>query len=63
MSSGGTRGGGVGPDVHHVVASIDDAVEVSAPLRLPSLADFRASLGTTPLPGSAVLEARETERS
>jgi len=63
MSSSGTRGEGVGPEVPHVVGSIDEAVEDSAARRLPSLADFRASLGATPLPGSAVLEARETERS
>jgi len=63
MSSGRTRGEGVAPDVRHVVASIDEAVEDSAARRLPSLADFRASLGATPLPGSAVLEGRESERS
>jgi|GEM_PF-2660706 len=63
MSNSGTRGEGVAPDVHHVVASIDEAVEASAPRRLPSLADFRASLGATPPPGNTVLEGRETERS
>lgn len=48
---------------HRVVVIIDEAAEVSATRRLPSLAGFRASLGATPPPGNAVLEARETERS
>lgn len=63
MSSGGTRGDDIAPDADHVVGSIDEAVEVSAPPRLPSLVDFRANLGATPPPGNAVLEGRETERS
>ena len=33
MSSGATRGICVAPEVHHVVASIDEAVDVAAPRR------------------------------
>jgi hypothetical protein len=48
---------------HRVVVIIDEAAEVSTPRALPSLADFRATLGVEPSAGNAVLEAREAERS
>ncbi len=47
---------------HRVVVIIDEAAEVPATRRLPSLADFRANLSATPSSGNAVLEARESER-
>jgi riboflavin biosynthesis pyrimidine reductase len=48
---------------HRVVVIIDEAAEIPATRRLPSLADFRANLGATTASGNAVVDARDSERS
>ena len=48
---------------HRVVVVIDEESMAASHSALPSLAEFRASLGVVPHPGSSVLEGREEGRA